>query len=59
MDDFLKKCTKILLKLEISAFEEGGQSKDARAKTIEYRYKHFTTSRPRIWRTFQKSNKKL
>jgi len=40
-------------------FEEGGQSKAARAKTIEYRYKHFTPSRPRIWRRFQKSNKKL
>jgi len=48
IDDFLEKCTKISLKLEISAFEEGGQSKAARAKTIEYRYKHFTSSRPRI-----------
>jgi len=27
MDDFLEKCTKILLKLGISAFEEGGQSR--------------------------------
>jgi len=43
MDDFMEKCTKILLQLGISAFEEGGQSKAARAKTIiEYRYKHFT-----------------
>jgi len=25
--DFLEKCTKISLKLEISAFEEGGQSR--------------------------------
>jgi len=37
MDDFLEKCTKISLKLGISAFEEGGQSKAAKAKTIEYR----------------------
>jgi len=36
MDEFLEKCTKISLKLGISAFEEGGQSKAARAKTIEY-----------------------
>jgi len=48
MDDFLKKCTKISLKLGISTFEGSGQSKAARAKTIEYRYKHFTSSRPRI-----------
>jgi len=27
MDDFLKKCIKIWLKLGISAFEEGGQSR--------------------------------
>jgi len=41
-----------LLKLEISAFDGGGQSKTARAKTIEYPYNHFTSS-------IQKSNKKL
>jgi len=41
MDDFLEKCTKILLKLGISAFEEGGQSKADRAKTIEYQYTNF------------------
>jgi len=35
LDDFLEKCTKIWLKLGISAFEEGGKSKAARAKTIE------------------------
>jgi len=34
MDDFLEKCIKILLKLGISAFEGGGQSKTARAKII-------------------------
>jgi len=34
MDDFLEKCTKISLKLGIPAFEKGGQSKAARAKTI-------------------------
>jgi len=45
--------------LGISAFEESGQSKAVGAKTIEYLYKHFTSSRPRIRRTFQKSNKKL
>jgi len=45
--------------LKISAFKESGQTKAARAKTIEYRYKHFTSSRHRIWRRFQKSNKKL
>jgi len=27
MDDFLEKCSKISLKLRISAFEEGGQSR--------------------------------
>jgi len=48
MDDFLEKCTKISLKLGISAFEEDGQSKAVKAKIIEYRYKHFTSSRPRI-----------
>jgi len=32
MDDFLEKCTKILLKLGISAFEECGQSKACRSK---------------------------
>jgi len=48
MDDFLEKWTKILLKLEISAFDDGGQSKAAREKTIEYRYKHFTSIKPII-----------
>jgi len=54
MDNFLEKYTKISLKLGISAFEEGGQD-NARAKTIKYRYKHFTSSRLRIWHRFQKS----
>jgi len=34
MNDFLEKCTKISLILRISAFEESGQIKAARAKTI-------------------------
>jgi len=55
----MEKCTKISHKLGISALEEGGQSKAARAKTIEYQYKHLTSSRPGIWGGFQKSNKKL
>jgi len=33
-NDFLEKCIKISLKLGISAFEEGGQSKAVSVKTI-------------------------
>jgi len=33
--------------------------KDAAAETFEYRYRHFTSIRLRIWRRIQISNKKL